>query len=117
MATYTKRMLSGSTQGKCIKVAASSTPGTTVHTAVAGTSDLDEIWVYAVNTSSSDVLLTLEWGGTTSPDDTIEVLIPAEAGLVLVAPGLLLQNELVLRAFAGTADVLLVTGFVNRIVA
>jgi hypothetical protein len=84
---------------------------------VAGTSDLDEIWVYAVNTSSSDVLLTLEWGGTTSPDDTIEVLIPAEAGLVLVAPGLLLQNELVLRAFAGTADVLLVTGFVNRIAA
>lgn len=78
---------------------------------------MDEIWVYAVNTSSSDVLLTLEWGGTTSPDDTIEVLIPAEAGLVLVAPGLLLQNELVLRAFAGTADVLLVTGFVNRIAA
>ncbi|MBN1250094.1 MAG: hypothetical protein JXC32_20685 [Anaerolineae bacterium] len=117
MATYTKRLLSGSTQGKAIKVAASSTPGTTIHTAVAGTSDLDEIWLYAVNSAAADVKLTLEWGEATAPDGNIEVTIPAENGLVLVAPGLLLQNELVVKAFAGTADVILIHGFVNRITA
>ena len=31
-----KRLLSGSTDGKAIKVAATSTPGTTIHTAVSG---------------------------------------------------------------------------------
>ena len=52
MATYSKQLLSGSTNGKGIKIANTST---TVHTAVAGTSDIDEIWLYAVNSSGSDV--------------------------------------------------------------
>jgi hypothetical protein len=37
MATAVKRILSGSTNGKPIKVVATSTAGTTIHTAVAGT--------------------------------------------------------------------------------
>lgn len=115
MATYAKQLLSGSTNGKQIKVAATATPGTTIHTAVTGTSDFDEIWIWAVNSSSGDVKLTLEWGGTTDPDDLIEVTIPAEQGKVLIIPGLLLQNELVVKAFAGTANVILISGFVNRI--
>lgn len=115
MATYSKRLLSGSTNGKQIKVAADSTPGTLIHTAVAGSSDLDEIWLYAVNSSTSSVKLTIEWGGVADPDDHIEVTIPAEEGYILVVPGLVLQNELVARAFAATADVILINGFVNRI--
>ena len=43
MATFTKTLLSGSTNGKAILVAATATPGTTIHTAVAGTSSLDEM--------------------------------------------------------------------------
>jgi len=115
MATYSKRLLSGSTNGKQIKVAATVTPGTTIHTAVAGTSDLDEIWIYAVNTGTSLVALTLEWGETSSPDGLVVVNVPGQGGYVLVVPGLLLQNELVVRAFATTADVLMINGFVNRI--
>lgn len=117
MATYSKRLLSGSTNGKQIKVAATATPGTTIHTAVAGTSDLDEIWLYAVNSSASLVKLTIEWGEATAPDGNIEVNIPAESGYVLIVPGLLLQNELVVKAFAETADVIMINGFVNRITA
>lgn len=116
MASYSKRILSGSTNGKGIKVAATATAGTVIHTAVAGTSSIDEIWLYAHNTSAAAVKLTLEWGGVASPDDHIEISIPAEgAGMVLVAPGILLQNDLNIRAFAATADVINIFGYVNRI--
>lgn len=115
MASYSKHLLSGSTNGKQIKVAATATPGTLIHTAVLGTDALDEIWIYAVNTSLSTIKLTLEWGEVTSPDGLIEVGIPGESGYVLVVPGLLLQNGLAVRAFAGVADTLLINGFVNRI--
>ena len=116
MATYSKLLLSGSTNGKGIKVAATATAGTVIHTAVSGTSSLDEVWLYAHNTSATAVKLTLEWGGVAAPDDHVEINIGAEGtGLILVAPGILLQNGLVVRAFAGTSNVLNIFGYVNRI--
>ena len=117
MATYSKQLLSGSTNGKNIKVVATATAGTDIHTAVSGTSDMDEIWLYACNTDSTDRKLTLEFGGTTSPDDLVEVTIGAEAGWVLVCPGVLLQNSLVVKAFAAAANVVVINGYVNRITA
>ena len=117
MSTFTKRALSGSTNGKGIKVVATATAGTTIHTAVAGTSDFDEIWLWCVNSSTADVKLTLEYGEATAPDGNIEYTVGAENGLKIILPGTILQNELVLKAFAGTADVLVIHGFVNRIAA
>ena len=117
MATYSKVKLSGGTTGKNIKVVPTATAGTTIHTAVAGTSDLDEVWLYACNTDSDDRKLTIEYGGVTSPDDLTEVTIAAEAGWVLVCPGLLLQNGLVIKAFAAAANVVMINGYVNRITA
>ena len=117
MATYSKELLSGGTNGKNIKVAATATAGTTIHTAVSGTSNKDEIWLYACNTDSTDRKLTIEYGGATSPDELTEITITAEAGWVLVCPGLLLQNGLVVKAFAASANVVNINGFVNRITA
>ena len=117
MATFSKRLLSGSTDGKAIKVVQTATAGTTIHTAVSGTSDIDEIWLYAVNSSASAVKLTLEWGEATAPDGNIELAVAAESGLVLLTAGLLLQNSLVVKAFAATANVVMIHGFVNRITA
>ena len=117
MATYSKVLLSGSTNGKGIKVAATATAGTTIHTAVAGTSSMDEVWIYAVNSDTTARKLTLEWGDAAAPDGNIELTIPAESGLVLVAPGLLLQNSLVVKAFAAAANVVLIHGYINRITA
>lgn len=114
MPNYTKQKLSGSTDGKQIKIT-STTAATTVHTSVSGTSDFDEIWLYATNTSTSNVKLTVRFGGTASPDDEIETTITAESGLVLVVPGLVLQNGAVVSAFAATANVINVSGYVNRI--
>jgi hypothetical protein len=119
MATYTKVHLSGSTGGQPIKVDATATAGTLIHTTGTSITDIDEIWVYANNTSTSEVKLTIEYGGTTNPDNQIEIPIAAEAGLVLVIPGLILSGNVdvgrVVRAFAATTNVINITGYVNRI--
>ena len=113
---YKKRKLSASSDGRGIKVAATSSPGTLLHTALASTAanEWDEIVVKAVNTSGSPVRLTVEWGGTSSPDDLVEISIPAESGFTEVIPGHVLQNGAEVRAFAATADVIVVHGYVNR---
>ena len=118
MATFSKIALSGSTDGRMIKVAATATAGTTLHTGSATATTFDEIWLYAVNSSASAVKLTIEWGGVSSPDDLIELSIAAESGLVLVSPGLVIKGNatpLLVRAFAATANVINIAGYVNRI--
>ena len=110
---FSKVKLSGGTDGRNIKVAATSTPGTTSHTAHA--TALDEIWLYAVNSDTTDRKLSIEFGGTTSPDDLIELTVAAESGLILVVPGLILTNSVVVKAFAASANLVLINGFVNRI--
>lgn len=113
---YRKRQLSESNKGRGIKVSATASPGTLIHTALdnVAANDWDEITIRAINTSGSAVKLTIEWGGTTSPDDLIEVTIPAESGLVDVIPAHVLNNGAEIRAFAATADVIVLHGFVNR---
>lgn len=120
MATFSKQILSGSTDGKAIKVAATASSGTTIHTASTTTTTLDEVWLYAQNTSTSAVKLTIQWGGTATPDDDIELTVGAESGLILVIPGLILKGNstaLVVRAFAATTNVITISGYVNRITA
>jgi hypothetical protein len=116
--SYTKTILSGSTDGKGIKVAATATAGTTIHTGSSTAADLHEVWLWAVNSSTSAVKLTVEWGETTAPDGNIEVTIPPESGLYQVVPGLIIKGNaspLVVRAFAGTTNVIMIHGFVNTI--
>ncbi len=115
MATFTKQLLSGSTNGKAIKVAATTSAGDLIHTAVSGTSSLDEIWIYAYNSSASAVVLTIQYGGTTAVDNDIKISVPATSGLITVVPGLLLNNAQVVRAYAATTNVITLSGFVNRI--
>ena len=113
---YQKRKLSGSVDGRGIKVSASASPGSLIHTALSSVAanEWDEIFIQAVNSSESAVKLTLEWGATNSPDDLIELSIPAESGFTQVIPGHVLQNGAVVRAFAATADVIVLHGYVNR---
>lgn len=118
MATFTKRKLSGSTDGKGIKVTQTATPGDTIHTATTGTSaadDYDEIYLYAVNANTLALKLTVEFGGTTSPDNLIEMTIPGESGLECIVPGLPLQNGAVVKAFCASANLVMIYGYVNRI--
>lgn len=110
---------SGSTQGQAIKVAATSTPGTTIHTTGVSATVIDEVWLYAYNSDTVDRNLTIEFGGATAPDQNIVLPIPSKFGLVIVVPGLPLLGSgtvaLTVKAFAAATNVVTVSGFVNRI--
>ena len=119
MATYSKVLLSGSTQGKAIKVVATASAGTTIHATGTSATIEDEIWLYAYNSSSVTVVLTIQFGGTTAVDNDIKLSIPATSGLTLVVPGLILTGTgsaaNTVAAYAATANVITISGYVNRI--
>ena len=113
---YKKRKLSQSDSGRGIKVAATASPGTLIHTATASVAanEWDAVWLKAVNTSGSAVVLTVQWGATTSPDDEIKVTLQPQAGLIDIITGLVLDNQATIRAYAATANAIVVHGFVNH---
>ena len=119
MATYTKVLLSESTQGQPITVVATASAGTTIHKTGTSASVLDEIWLYANNTSTSPVLLTVQFGGTSSPQHAKPITLAPQSGDVLIVAGLPLRGngaaELNVAAFAATASVITISGYVNRI--
>jgi hypothetical protein len=123
MATFSKQLLSASTDGRAIKVVATaiaSTP-TLIHTGSSTASTFEEVWIYAQNNHSADVALRLGFGGVTDPDDIIEYTVKTKGGLYLIVPGLILKGNasaaLTIRAAAGTANVISLSGYVNRITA
>jgi hypothetical protein len=113
---YTKALLSGSTNGRGIKVVATATPGTTIHTATSSTTAFDESWIYAYNGHTSPVELTIEFGGVSVPDDNIIITLPSKGGRFLICDGRLINNSLVIKAFASVANVVVIDGFVNQVV-
>lgn len=121
MATFSKVQLSGSTGGQPILVAQTATAGTLIHTTGTSSANLDEVWLYAQNDHTSDLLLTIEFGGTTSPNNLIRQTITSRSGLFLVIPGLILAGDGTtgrsIRAFAASANLVHVSGYINRITA
>lgn len=118
MATFAKTILSGSTDGRGILVAATTSPGTTIHTGPTNTAHFHEIWIYAQNYDTTNRKLTLQFGGTTAGTDDIEYTVIAENGLYLIVPGLLLKGNataLVVRAYAATGTSIVLHGYVNTI--
>lgn len=119
MATYSKVALSGQADGSPIKVVATASTGTTIHTTGISASVKDEIWLYAYNSDTTARLLTIQYGGTTAVDDDIKITIPPQSGLTLVIPGLILSGTgsagNSVYAYAATANVITVSGYVNRI--
>lgn len=114
--SFTHETLSGSTNGLGIKVT-STTIGVTLHSAISGTTSRDEIWLYAQNNNSSSTsrIVTIQFGGTTDPDNLIVCSIPAKAGPVLIVPGFPLRNSLDVKAIADVANEVIVYGYVNRV--
>lgn len=121
MANAVSRIpFSASTQGQGIKIAATSTPGTTLHTTGVSATIQDEIRLYLYNSHTADVLVTVEFGGATAPDQNISLTVPFRSGLVQVIPAsdLILTGSgsvaLTLKAFAATANVVIAYGCVYR---
>lgn len=112
-------LLSGSTDGKQIKVTGTSTAATvTVHTAHATAHDC--IYLYVDNDDTTGpVTLTLEMGGTTDPDNLIKKTIPTRGtvgndGRICVLDGYILTNSQIIKAFASSANKLKLSGKVVR---
>ena len=119
MATFTKVPFSAQTDGQPIKVVATASTGTTIHTTGISATAFDEVWLYAYNSSTGPILLTVQYGGTATPDDDIKITIPSQSGLTLVVPGLILAGTgsvgNTVAAYAASANVITVSGYVNRI--
>jgi hypothetical protein len=119
MANYSKLAFSAQADGQPIKVVATSSTGTTIHTTGISASVFDEIWLYAYNSDTAPRLLTIQYGGTTAVDDDIKITIPPQSGLTLVIPGLILTGTgsagNSVYAYASTANVITVSGYINRI--
>jgi len=114
MATFSKKFLSASYNGRPIQIGAIATPGTLIHTAVDGYESMDEVWIYAVNNSASDVTLTVEFGSV-GESDKLTYSVLTDVGLALVIPGSIIRAGQPISAYAGVADVVNVIGWVNRI--
>jgi hypothetical protein len=109
---YTREPLSGSTHGRGIKVVATGSTGTTIHTGQASTTLTDVVTLYCCNTDTVTRRVTLEWGGTTAVNDNMIFDVPPKSTVLLVAD-LIIRNSLVITAFCDTANITSIFGFVN----
>jgi len=122
MATFSKLTLSESSSGRPIKVTGTSISAspTQIHIASSTTGVYDEVWIYAQNNHTADVAVRIGFGDVTDPDDIIEYTVKTKGGLYLVVPGLILSGKatpMIVKAAAGTANVISLSGYINRITA
>jgi hypothetical protein len=98
-------VLSGSTNGLGIVVTATATAGTTIHTAIAGTTSIHEVTLYAVNNDADGEVrtLTIEFGDVVATSGW-KMPVPASAGPVLVCERFPLRNGEVIAAYADEAS-------------
>lgn len=115
MPTITPIHATGSTNGKAIKIVATASTGTTIHTATNVAGEFDDLTLYAYNGDTVDRELTIQWGGVATPDNDIKITIPAKAGLFAVINGARLNGGLVAAAYcAAAANVITITAVVSR---
>ena len=117
--TVSKIKLSGSTDGKGIKVVhTSSGTADTIHQAQSGqvAGNFDEIWLYAINNDTVTRLLSLGFGGLNA-EDTLNVNVGPQGDVpICIVNGWPLQNALYVKAWcAAAANVITIFGFVNKI--
>lgn len=121
MATFSKILLSQSTDGAPILLTATAAPGVLIHATQSSTADYDEIWVYANNISTADATVNVYWGNTGATNYIGPVNVQAYAGPILISPGLILRGtgstgSVVYSTASATGSVGLI-GYVNRITA
>ena len=107
-----RRTLSGSASGTGIKIDSTSS-GLEIHAhdATLNQSLFDELHLWAYNSDSSARTVTLQWGGTTSPDNLIVISIAAGSFLKIV-DGLHISGNLDVKAIASAANVVVLYGYV-----
>ena len=87
--------------------------GQIIHSGVAGTSQYDEVFLYAMNRANSGVYLMLQWGAVTS-GASIQTTVPPNDGPTLVSPGMVINSGSIVRAYSNVANHISVQGYVQR---
>lgn len=100
--------------GKPIKVTATASLGTVIHSTTLDPFDSDEIWMWARNIDSSQRTLTLEWG-TVGVDFRKDFVLAANTEELLLIPGFILLGLHTVFGFATAADKIFITGYVHTI--
>tara|TARA_Y100000004_G_C8592361_1_gene277025 strand:- start:11 stop:394 length:384 start_codon:yes stop_codon:yes gene_type:complete len=126
MAVYEKLNLSpGGTEGdgNPIQITDTSGNGSFIHDTSNDETKQDELWLWATNIHTSDVQVTLHVGylnsGSAAATERMMVTLPSKSGWTLILQGIPLRSSgstpRRVAAFAGTANVVNVVGYVNRI--
>jgi hypothetical protein len=120
MATYSKAILSQSSNGRPIPVTSTGNNTTLIHTGPISASQIDELWIYASNPTTLDIMLNVLIGGTDFNNNiAFEGIIEAYAGNVLVIPGLIVNGNnsagVEIRANVSSVSGVNILGYVNQI--
>jgi hypothetical protein len=120
MATFSKSLLSQSSNGRPIPIPSVGTNTTLVHTGPTGAAQFDELWIYATNPTAADVMLNVLIGGTDfNVNLAWEGIVEAYSGNVLVIPGLVINGNgsagVEIRANVSVANGVNILGYVNQI--
>ena len=100
--TYTINTLSASTDGQPIEITGITLgAANTVHTA--GASNLDEVYIFATNTTASPITVTTLFGGVAATDAIVNT-INANSSKMIVQ-GAPLQNSKVAKVYASAVGI------------
>jgi hypothetical protein len=88
-------LLTYSPSGGPIKVLATGSPGTLIHS---GRSTSNKVWIFGSNTGSGSYNLVLEIGGTT-PNDRIVITIPPTSPPLPILRGNYINSGVVIRGY------------------
>ena len=114
---YTATTLSAATNGRLIKITATATPGTTIHTATSfdAPEGVDEVWLNAGSTSGSPINGTIHINSA-NDSESINFRVPAAYnGPIMVLGGHRVCDGVVITATASVTERIAIWGNVNRI--
>jgi hypothetical protein len=113
--SYSINFLSASVSGGFpIQIGVTGSPGTIIHSGVAGTSQIDEVFLYANNTGNQFSPLVLEVGGT-GFFNRIVMTIATQDSPQLILQGWPLNSGAVIRGFSPSGSGLfIIGGYVQR---
>jgi hypothetical protein len=126
MGTYSKILLSASTDGQAIPITGTAvTIHTKIHTSITDTGDgFDEIYVYAHNLATTKSIVQFLIAVTGGASSVTQGIIGYEltaggdiihtAGLILVVPGLMARNAKSLLMWATANARVVAQGYVHR---
>jgi hypothetical protein len=120
MSIYNKSLLNASTNGIPIPITGTGTSTQLIHTGPTGTTQFDELWLYASNPTNADVMLNVLIGGTNFTSNVaFEGVIEAYAGNTLVIPAFVINGNgstgVEVRANASVVGGVNILGYVNTI--